>query len=183
MVTQDPDELEEEGEFSGSEDLLNSLSYGVREFYLTDSWDKSIIGVLLEETSDSFLIAMPMKVSKTKNMVYLEEIMPDIPYTRFLKSGVLAVIFSIDTIEKKYIEFIKANSSDLFPELLSIIGEDEYEESHIEKVEEIKETEGTASPLKGILLTGNLTEEELKDRVETAIAEGRFIPPNGKLPN
>lgn len=191
-------------DFTDSEDLLGSLAYGIRKFYLSGSWEEILLGVLLEETADSFLIALPARVSNKDNVYILEEVVANVPYARFLKSEFRAVSFAQEIHEQVYVQYLRAKSPSIFPELLDMIGYDiidKDEDSPYEnpsfsenpagmgEIEEegfgrIEETEKEIDTPAGILVKGNLTDSDLHDKVEKAIEEGRFIPPSqGKLPN
>ena len=183
----------ENDEFTDSEDLLNSLTYGIRKFYFSGTWDDIILGVILEETIDSFLIGMPAKLSTKGNTHTLEE-MTEVPYMRFLKSEFRAVSFIAGIQEKMYREYLEIKSPELFPDLLEMIGEVEIDEegdavrvsdepTYDEIGELIPKEEVTIQTPEGIIVRGNITDTELKNTVEDALKEGRFLPPQGKLPN
>lgn len=192
-------------DFTNSEDLLNSITYGIRKFYFSGSWDNIILGVVLEETIDSFLVALPVKLTIKENISELEEIL-EVPYVRFLKTDFRAVTFVAGLHKAMYIKYITIKSPSEFPELLNMIGEDvntsnETQTSHSiqqmrEDLHEVSLREGLDIPLsdtayehdesipsEGILVKGNITDTNLKNTVEDALKEGRFLPPQGKLPN
>lgn len=184
-----------EEDFTDSEDLLNSITYGIRKFYFSGTWQDIIIGVILEETIDSFLIGMPAKLSIEGNTHILEEI-TEVAYMRFLKSEFRAVSFAADIQEKMYREYLEIKAPTLFPDILEMIGE--YSVSEVERDteeelpgeqtyneigEEIPKKEEVIKTPEGIIVRGNITDIELKNTVEEALKEGRFLPPQGKLPN
>ena len=190
-------------DFTESEDLLNSLTYGIRKFYLAGSWDDMILGVMLEETQDSFLIALPAKITKNENVSILEEVMES-PYVRFMKSDFRAVTFASGIHKRMYVEYLILKSPSTFPELLDMIGEKGSEQNQsevaphqqmhedLQRLSEIdiseaslieEQVELTTSAGEGILVQGPISDKELKTKVEKALEEGRFLPPQGKLPN
>jgi hypothetical protein len=193
----------DDDDFTKSEDLLQSITYGIRKFYFSGSWTDLVVGVVLEETEDSFLVALPVTV-RIQDTLSLIEAITDLPYMRFIKSDVRAVTSCEGIHKRMYIEFLTINSTDIFPELLDMIGEtvdsntetpietsnremhedmENLSMDHIEK-ESIQIKKSQEPPeVSGVIVKGNITDLELKNKVETAIKEGRFIPPTGKLPN
>jgi hypothetical protein len=201
-------DLGPEDDFTDSEDLLNSITYGIRKFYLAGSWNDIIIGVMLEESVDSFLVALPAKITINDRMSVLEEVM-ETAYVRFLKSDFRAVTFASGMHRKMYIEYLMLKSPSVFPELLDMIGEraltdqaqgeppsqseqEMQEDMHNLSMMDVTELPGQNNqeetleitpPAEGILVKGNMSDAELKITVERALEEGRFLPPQGKLPN
>ena len=181
----------EQDEYEASEDLLYSITYGVRKFHLAGSWGNTILGVILEETEDSFLIAMPAMLAKEDNSYYIlpiEEVCEE-AYVRFLKTEFRAMSFAESELENMYTEYLRLNADDIFPELLDMINAGDDEECTcgncgMPSEEEKEETEikSDDSLKDAVLINGKgVTEEILKIKVEKAIKEGVFIPGSGKL--
>ena len=156
-------------EYEASDDLLYSTTYGVRKFHLAGAWGDVLLGVMLEETVDSFLIAMPVRLYQDADSYFIktiEDISED-AYVRFMKSEFRAISFAEGIHEKMYIEYLRCTSGTIFPELLEMIGED---------------TLGDESEPMFVNATG-MSEADLKDKVCNAIAEGCFIPGSAKFAN
>lgn len=198
----------DDDDFTKSEDLMESLTYGIRKLYFSGSWIEAAIGVMLDESPDSFLVGLPAIVSieDTKSIL---SAMNDMPYMRFMKADIRAVSFVEGIHRDMYLEYLAINSPKVFPEIMEIIGEEPtsssreasnkqmYEDmsdlsiqDELDRQDALEENqENVRSALSaeevpaGILIHGLMTEEEVRDTVENAIDEGRFLPPTGKLPN
>lgn len=186
----------DDDDFTKSDDLLYSITYGIRKFYFSGSWNDAIIGVILEENNDSFLIALPARIVIEGNLSLMEAI-TNLPCMRFLKGDIRAVNFCEGVHNEMYIEFLTLNSPNTFPGLLDMIGEtsvreqaekaeDQMQEDmqnlSLEHMEKGGEQEVTVES-KGVLIQGNFTDAELQKKVEKAIRDGMLIPSQGKLAN
>lgn len=177
-------------DFSDSDDLLYSLTYAIRKFFLAGSWDDCIVGVMLEENEDSFLVALPVRHISVEGQTFAKEISTGgDPFIRLLKAGVRIVTSVEEMSEKLYIEYISQKAPEVFPELLSMIGLEDFDgllidgELPIDNEEELKPSNN--NDLKGAVLLNskNTTNEDVDARVRKAIAEGSFIPTIGKQKN
>jgi hypothetical protein len=190
-------------EYVESEDLLYSYTYGVRLLHTGGKKDEIIIGIMLEETDDSFLIGMAASISrseKDRDLIILEQVANGIAYLRFMKTSFRAVSFPSPDYEEAYLHFLKSESPKIFPELLNLIGEDTHSESWEEpqglQEQEKPKTEYSEERIepqitkpieqqteKGILIDGPFTKEELKKKIEDAIKEGSLLTTHSALPN
>jgi hypothetical protein len=84
----------------------------------------------LEETNDSFLVALPTKEITIEGSLFLKEIHTgDEPYIRLMKSGIRAVSNPPKNVEGMYIKILTAKAPHKFPDLLKMVGlEDEDDE-------------------------------------------------------
>lgn len=115
----------EDEDYSGAEDLLQSLAYGIRMFRSGRYGQDTIIGVILEETDDSFLVGMGAGIFQDKNRMIVEELSKGAQYIRLLKSSITLVTFPEKVFELAYLDYLHAESHKIFPELLSMIGEED----------------------------------------------------------
>lgn len=98
--SEDTDIIEQE------DDLLFSLEVGPRIFLLNNTSETSLLGVLTEETEDSFLVSLPARLVRTDSDV---EIVPygNSEYFRLMKTGVTLLMFLCEPYTKHYLEYIK----------------------------------------------------------------------------
>ena len=189
-------------DFTDSDDLLHSLTDRVRILTL-GAWDDSVIGVILEENNDSFLVALPATVLNIEGNIYLKEINTGMdPFIRLLKSGVRAVASAPATHESMYVEIIARRAPEVFPELLEMVGLQSIEvnepfndddEAGLEEVfNDISDITGVVvnppkafnSEAGGVVITPrNVTNSEVEEKVRKAQAAGFFIPINEKSKN
>jgi hypothetical protein len=194
-IEEEDDDLEE---IKAADDLLGSLMYGIRKIHMAGSWTEIVIGVVLEEIEDSFLIGMPVKGSEEWEGDTLTIKLTPVgtsPFERFFKSDIRLISFGEESLTVKYTEYLEDKSAEVFPDILKLIGsttdrysdygsEDFGEEDEMEGSEKIEASEEVSE--KGAVLVNNakLSASELKEKVETALLEGRFLPStSGKLPN
>jgi len=193
-------------DFTEAEDLLGSFTYGIRKFYLAGSWEDKLLGVMLEETVDSFLIALPVRLIEMEDKQLVLEEVEEGPFVRFMKSDFRAITFAVGKQKSLYLGYLEIKSPSAFPELLDMIGEKyqsssnpQPEEPMNDSIREMREDIDSISfgdepnmeheevelptPDEGTLIRGNLSDSQLRTTVEDAMKEGRFLPAQGKLPN
>ena len=185
-------------DFSDSDDLLHSLTYCIRKITLSGSWDDAIIGVVLEEKEDSFLVAMPAKLLNIDANTFLKPIDTGIdPFIRLMKSGVRAVASSSELPEKLYVEFLTNRAPQAFPELLSMIGLQNIDDLKIDGEAPLVDSEAptpeeaqgdisrsSISNAGGVLVNAaNVTNEDVESKVKMAMAAGFFFDMPGKTKN
>ena len=192
-------------EFTDSDDLLHSLTYGERQFYDSVDEENSVVGVMLEETNDSFLVAMPARIkSKDGHMVLTVEDSCKCSYIRLMKTAVRIVAFPAEPQRKIYVDYLIKYSPGVFPDLLEMIGVTvDYGQSNNQEIpfdvddEEIpgefkispevaqEQPAGDSIDLEdGVLVNApNVSNSDLREIVEKAMAGGFFMPPNSKVAN
>ena len=178
----------DEDDYIESDDLLYSQTYGIRMFYSGGIHQELIVGVVLEETDDSFLVALPVLAAIDGEKVMLEEVPKSAPYHRLLKSGFRMVSFPTELLEEAYMKYLRSVAPEEFPELLDMI--DGLEEGPVlevvgkakraeSKAETIDSTKSTEAPV----MTSPLTEKELKERVKKALDSGFLLSIQSNKPS
>ena len=206
MKNSNNDQMNEvDDDFTRSDDLLHSLTYGPRQYYDSVDEENSVVGVMLEETNDSFLVAMPARIkSKDGHMVLTVEDSGNRQYIRLMKSAVRIVAFPAEPQRKIYVDYLIKYSPGVFPDLLEMIGETESSgQSNNQEIqidgddEEIpgefkispevaqEQPAGDSIDLEdGVLVNApNVSNSDLREIVEKAMAGGFFMPPNSKVAN
>lgn len=206
MKNSNNDQMNEvDDDFTHSDDLLHSLTYGPRQYYDSVDEENSVVGVMLEETNDSFLVAMPARIkSKDGHMVLTVEDSGNRQYIRLMKSAVRIVAFPAEPQRKIYVDYLIKYSPVVFPDLLEMIGETESSgQSNNQEIqidgddEEIpgefkispevaqEQPAGNSIDLEdGVLVNApNVSNSDLREIVEKAMAGGFFMPPNSKVAN
>ena len=181
----DPDD------FSDSDDLLHSLTYSIRKFHLGNSWENVLAGVILEETEDSFLVALPIQLLRVEDHLFIKPVdTGDEPFLRLLKSSVMIVSSLVDQSERLYVDYVTKTAPAEFPELLEMLnieGADGLNELVItdEMLREPPVEKRTDTSLRDAVLVNasNTTNEDIDSKVKKAIKEGSFIPNTSKLAN
>ncbi len=129
----------------------------------------SLLCVVMEELSDSFLVALPCKLVAYKDKKAVEPYLP-VQFVRIMKPTVLMVMPCFGEFEAFYIDWLLVNGNNLFPEFIDEL----YLTAFKERFSAIKK-EATA-------LAGNLesianTPEERKDDSSTPSI---ITPPDSK---
>lgn len=192
-----------DNDFTKSEDLMGSLTYGIRKLYLAGSWKEIVVGVTLDESDDSVLLGLPVVLSVENDVPVLRAI-DSLPFIRFIKTDIRAVSFAEGMLLDMYLQYLVTNSPKVFPELLEIIGEIERiePEGHKDSMDENMHADMANLSIKnalndqdddldiqpdilleGVLIQGTMTDSEVRNAVEKAIQEGCFIIAAGKVPN
>lgn len=141
------------------EDLLYSLSPGPRIFNLNNTNGTTLLGILVEETEDSFLIGLPSRLLDIDGEMKIEPYMP-ISYARFMKSNVLSVTFLFGVFLEKYVEYLKTTGAEIAPDLVDRIDfiEDKEEDDILEEIDESVEARvKEIQSLGGLILTESIT--------------------------
>jgi hypothetical protein len=182
----------DDDDYIESDDLLYSYTYGVRLLHTGSKKDEIIIGIMLEETDDSFLLGMAASISRKEDLITIEQVAQGIAYLRFIKTSFRAVSFPPPDFEEAYLHFLKSESADIFPELLEIIGESEesgWEPPFVKEVEDIPEQQqqptksSEQATEQGILINGTFTSDEVKSKIESAIKAGFLLINPNVLPS
>jgi hypothetical protein len=185
-------ENEIDEEFTDPDDLLQSLTYGARKFCFQGSEDLGV-GVILEETVDSFLVAMPARIISEKGrMTLISFDLDNMPYIRLMKAAVRSVAFPTALQRERYVEYLKVSSPSVFPDLLDMI---ELTDFHWQlkdgeipfKVDDefspmVAQGQTAASSINheyGASVNGpSLTDSDVEEKVKKAMAAGCFITPH-----
>lgn len=175
---------EEEEQITASEDLMDSLLYGIRMFYFSGSWSEVMLGVMLEENEDSFLVAMPAPVEKREEGIKLVGI-TYVPYIRFMKTEFRGVSEPTSILRESYLKFLVENSDSVFPGLMDMIGENDFDGEAPPEVIDLSEIKGTPKvtepEMSGVIVNAiGLTDQEVSYKVKAAMSAGTFVPLNGK---
>jgi hypothetical protein len=77
----------------------------------------SLMCMILEESEDSFLVALPAKLlrNEDKQTMEIDPYLP-VPYARFIKSGILFVTPVFGTFEFLYLKYLLAQGIDEYPD-------------------------------------------------------------------
>jgi|SRR5450759_3380941 len=109
-------------DITDSYDLLHSHFYGVRQFVFQGGEDP-FVGVVVEETDDSFLVAMPTSIKTEEVPIVLTVVdSGEVPYIRLMKSAVRFVALPTEPQNHLYIVYLMESSASVFPDLLEMIG-------------------------------------------------------------
>lgn len=156
---EDP-ETEVEGGNAEEDELLFSTSPGPRIFNLNNATGTTLLGILIEETEDSFLVGLPSRLLDVEGEMKIDPYMP-ITYARFMKYSVLSVTFLFGIFLEKYVDYLKTTGRELAPDLVGRIDFDEKQEDYEELSEELDE--GIEARVKeiqslgGLILTDSIT--------------------------
>lgn len=119
-----PVELDDEN--VTEEDILMFSTYpGPRVIVLNDAKKTNILGLVLDETDDSFLVGLPAKAVKDKDDGYKITPLFPVPYIRMMKSSILTTMYTFDVIDVMYKEYLDTKGREIYPEVAEYIdGED-----------------------------------------------------------
>ena len=87
------------------EALLFSDAIGPRLFVRNDGRDTTFIGILIEETQDSFLVALPCRLLM-KEETFLVVPLSLAPYQRMLKAAVHTIMFPLPQFSLQYYQYL-----------------------------------------------------------------------------
>jgi hypothetical protein len=158
--------LVEEEEIPDEEDcLLFSANPGPRIFVTCNMNVDSIIGLVLDESDDSFLVALPARMAELDQKDSEEKItimLPFIkaPYIRLLKANVGIVSYLFEPFSEPYREYVKEFGIKVFPDAQDFLDnwKDGYDEYMTE--EEEQQAEQQAAEETGVVRLG-MSDEEL----------------------
>lgn len=115
------------------EELMESIDGpGVRIFSMATS-NRSIIGIVISENSDSFLVAMPcvvMKDTSKDNAPVVRSYLP-VPFFRLMKSSIENICFAFAIFKDLYLEYLEHEGYESQPsmqEIIDLILDEESEE-------------------------------------------------------
>lgn len=159
-------------EYSESDDLLYSQAYGIRQFAISDRLDLIVLGVMLEESEDSFLVAMPIQIKFEGGHTEFKRVdIMNQSYIRLMKSAVRIIAFPDALQEKMYVDYLFEKSSNLFPELLAMIG-----------IADIpSKSDDVNHEACGLSAANGASDLAIDEKVKKAISEGCLIPGPDKV--
>ena len=124
-----------EEEVLSEEDILLYSTYsGLRIFVLNNAAMTNILGVLLDETEDSFLVGLPAVVVEGRPVESAIEPFLPVPYTRLMKSAILTLMYTFGVYQERYLEYINAKGKELYPEIDDYIEEGQGQGQYLEAV-------------------------------------------------
>lgn len=136
------------------EDLLFSTSDEPRIFELNSQSKSTIIGVVLEETEDSFLVGIPSRLvqdSETGDYSLIPYL--PVPHIRLLKSGISMIIPMFDPYRSAFMKYYQKFPVENKPKRSNSDVDSELNTMHNSQLEEYLTTKASI----GELLDGNET--------------------------
>lgn len=110
------DQIVEEEDITEEDILLHSTFTGPRIFVLNNESYTNVLGVLLDENEDSFLVGLPATLmtddATTKVMPFLP-----IPYFRLMKSSVFCIMYMYGKYTEYYHKYVDEKGKELYPEI------------------------------------------------------------------
>lgn len=141
--------VEDDIEMTDENTLLYTLMAGPRVFVLNNNAMTNVLGLVLDETDDSFLVGIPGIIKDSMGGYHVEAFAPT-PYMRLIKSSVISVMYLMPPVHQMYMDYVEKKGREIYPEI------DEYLDS-----EEAEETAAVASePITPDTTEVSLTAEE-----------------------
>lgn len=157
-------------EFVSEEDsLLFSVLPGPRIFTLNNVNSTTMLGVLLEETEDSFLVGLPSRLIDSEAGLKIDPFM-SVPYMRLIKNSVLSVLYPFGVFKEKYIPYLIEQGPTIYPEIADILKDI--------SVSEIPDTPKVSENLEKSEISG-MDQEELKEYLTEKYNNGEITYGNG----
>lgn len=121
---------QEDIEISEYEELLYTPFSDFRIFHFLQS--PPILGILLQETDDSFLVGLATKLVKQpdSDTLKMEEVLP-FPYLRLFKSNVFYVTPQFNVFEYAYLKYLKEVGLVEHPEMIDFLPDNFLEEGDL----------------------------------------------------
>lgn len=187
----DPESITEE------EDLLVTFFSGFRIFTLNNVNSTTVLGVVMTETDDSFLVALPSRLTEQAEHHPDGSVIVTGPpvvvplsseaYLRLMKNAVLGVSHMYGIFREKYLEYINTEGKKLYPEVFEYLDEedsstqqakdkDDFVEVTDEDVLEISLNRDSGTTQKAL----GMTDEELKEYLEKKYNIGDLLGDGGK---
>ncbi len=106
--------------YSSKEELMGSKLERPRLLILNTISGSSLMCVVLDESQDSFLIALPAKLlsNDSKGTVEVDPYLP-VPYSRFFKNSILFITPLFGTFEYLYIKYLLNDGLNSYPDALT----------------------------------------------------------------
>lgn len=168
------------------EDVLMFSTYsGPRVFILNDERKTNILGLVLDESDDSFLVGMPGKALQDAEGNYKIEPFVPVPYLRFLKSGILSLMYVPEPVSTIYQTYLEEKGPEIYPDIA-----DHIEDVEADDLEEQTPGQAIVAPNEvNVSLTpdeqgGNkvlgMTDEELRKYLTDKYNNGELIGGSNK---
>lgn len=148
---------------SEEDTLLFSTFPGPRLFILNNSSQTNLLGVLLEENDDSFLVGLLSRLLEVDEGTRIEPFIK-VPYLRLMKNSVMTVLFLFGIFKEKYIPYLIEEGEALYPELTDLI-----EDLREQNPPEIPESPKQDSQTEG------MNDEQLKEYLTEKAYRGEII--------
>jgi hypothetical protein len=116
----------DDDDVSDEDVLLFSTFTGNRIFVLNNAHMTNIVGLLLEESDDSFLVGLPAKMIENDAGYQVQPFAP-VPYMRLLKSATMTVMYTFGAIEAMYSDYLRTKGREMYPEVAEYIDGGEAE--------------------------------------------------------
>jgi hypothetical protein len=117
----------DENDVSEEDILLYSSFPGPRLIVLNNAAMTNVLGLLLEESDDSFLVGIPgIAKQQEDGSMDIQPFVP-VPYIRLLKSAIISVMYTFGVLEDAYMQYLDTKGRELYPEVAEYIEEDEAE--------------------------------------------------------
>ena len=156
-MTTDIDEVQDE-DITEYHELLYTPYSDIRVFNRTSD-GQSVVGILLQEISDSFLVGLPARLLKhsESDTITAEAFIP-FPYARLMKSNISEITPVFGIFEFPYLAYLKEVALVEYPEYEDFLPEGTFEDFDISEEEqkfdeEIEEKLAMAASKASILKT------------------------------
>lgn len=172
----------EDGELKDDEfDLMYTSNLGIRIFNLNNQAGTSLLGIVLFENDDSFLVGLPSKLLKKDDKYKVELYMP-VQSIRLMKSSVSIVSMPFTPFEEHYLEFLDTEGRDLYPEVVcQVLGDDPELDSSSGPDIILDEYEFPSISLEGLPLDPETVIEEAPTQLDEIDARIQEIAAKGGL--
>lgn len=113
-----------EDEITEEASLLYGIDPGPRILVLNNPSTTTLLGVVLEETEDSFLVAIPSRLTegpKGREDEHIISPFVPLPYIRLMKSAVMSVMYPYGEFADKYLEYLAEKGESIYPELSEVM--------------------------------------------------------------
>lgn len=148
--------MEDFDELPLEEELLFTPYPGIRIFSLNNNQQTTLLGILVEETDDSFLVGLPSRMVKDEKTEDLS-VVPYLPATfyRLLKTSVEGVLFMEDPFLSEYHKYVVGMNRPEFEEILPILFENFEEEPRTVEADDLEEKLQQVSLEGGFIIGSN----------------------------
>ena len=148
------------------EDIMVTMEPGPRIFMLRNEVGTTLLGFVLSETDDSFLVALPSRLIDKEGEKVIEAFI-NVPFLRLLKSAVSMVIPPFADFKECFDKYLAESGALRYPDMAEDIG---VYLSHAspEPADEVLTQEEFEARQKA--------EEELTKKLDEAYAQGSVFP-------
>lgn len=166
MINDEDDDIEQiDSSLVTEEDtLLFSTFPGPRIFILNNATQTNMLGVLIEETDDSFLVGLPSRLLEAEKGVQVEPFV-QVPYLRLMKTSVSTILYLFGIFKDKYLSYLIEHGATLYPDIQDII--EDIKEQHATPVESVETSRKEDK-------TG-MDDEALKEYLSEKLQRGEII--------